>query len=45
MVRGAAVWALSQLMAQGEFEALAADKSLSEKDNSVLAEWALAARP
>ena len=45
LVRGAAVWALSQLMGRQEFEVLAADKRLSEKDDSVLAEWTLAAHP
>jgi epoxyqueuosine reductase len=45
LVRGAAVWALSQLMGREAFAALKADKSLSEKDNSVRAEWALAAYP
>jgi epoxyqueuosine reductase len=40
LVRGAAVWALSQLMGRAEFELLAADESLREADDSVRAEWA-----
>jgi epoxyqueuosine reductase len=42
LVRGAAVWALSQLMGQGEFEALAASAMNAEADESVRAEWRLA---
>jgi epoxyqueuosine reductase len=42
LVRGAAVWALSQLMGQGEFEALAANALNVEADESVRAEWRLA---
>ena len=40
-VRGAAVWALSQLMAREEFRALAADRVDAEIDESVRAEWQL----
>jgi epoxyqueuosine reductase len=40
LVRGAAVWALSQLMRREEFELLAADESLREADDSVRTEWA-----
>jgi epoxyqueuosine reductase len=40
LVRGAAVWALSQLMAREDFELLAADESLREPDDSVSMEWA-----
>jgi hypothetical protein len=32
-------------MEREEFETLTAGKSLSEKDNSVLAEWTLATHP
>jgi epoxyqueuosine reductase len=39
LVRGAAVWALSQLMAPGEFAALAAEKLEAELDENVRAEW------
>jgi epoxyqueuosine reductase len=39
LVRGAAVWALSQLMAREEFEALAADAISAEADESVRGEW------
>jgi len=39
LVRGAAVWALSQLMAREEFAALAADAICAETDESVRAEW------
>ena len=42
LVRGAAVWALSQLMGQGEFEALAASAMNAEADESVRMEWRLA---
>jgi epoxyqueuosine reductase len=41
LVRGAAVWALSQLMGQGKFEALAASAINAEADESVRAEWRL----
>jgi epoxyqueuosine reductase len=39
LVRGAAIWALSQLMAPDEFAALAADAIGAETDESVRAEW------
>ncbi len=39
LVRGAAVWALSQLIAREEFAALAADRVGAETDESVRAEW------
>jgi epoxyqueuosine reductase len=39
LVRGAAVWALSQLMAPGEFAALAAQTASHEADETVRAEW------
>jgi epoxyqueuosine reductase len=39
LVRGAAVWALSQLMAPDEFAALAARTAGSEADETVRAEW------
>src|SRR6201992_2789014 len=39
LVRGAAVWALSQLMSRDEFEALAAEAMSTETDGSVRAEW------
>jgi epoxyqueuosine reductase len=39
LVRGAAVWALSQLMGGKEFELLAAGESLREADDSVRTEW------
>jgi epoxyqueuosine reductase len=39
LVRGAAVWALSQLMARDAFEALATDAMDAEPDESVRAEW------
>jgi epoxyqueuosine reductase len=41
LVRGAAVWALSQLMAPEAFQALASDKIGAEGDESVCAEWRL----
>lgn len=40
LVRGAAVWALSQLLDQAEFETLARDLSPNEPDDEVRAEWA-----
>ncbi len=40
MVRGAAVWALSQLMRREEFEALAVNALGDEADDGVRAEWA-----
>jgi epoxyqueuosine reductase len=39
LVRGAAAWALSQLMGQGEFEARASEALSAEADESVRAEW------
>jgi epoxyqueuosine reductase len=39
LVRGAAVWALSQLMAPEEFTALAAKTVSNEADETVRAEW------
>jgi epoxyqueuosine reductase len=45
LVRGAAVWALSQLMGGKEFELLAADESRREADDSVRTEWADAVLP
>jgi epoxyqueuosine reductase len=42
LVRGAAVWALSQLLGQEEFVALAERVAPSEADASVRAEWAQA---
>jgi epoxyqueuosine reductase len=39
LVRGAAVWALSQLTEQGDFETRAADAIPGEKDADVCAEW------
>jgi epoxyqueuosine reductase len=39
LVRGAAVWALSQLMPADDFAALAASKTAVEVDASVRAEW------
>ncbi len=41
LVRGAAAWALSQLMGQGEFSALAAKLIDTESDETVRAEWRL----
>jgi len=41
LVRGAAVWALSQLMAPDAFRALASDKVDVETNESVRAEWRL----
>jgi epoxyqueuosine reductase len=43
LVRGAAVWALSQLMGREEFGALAAKASSVEPDETVRAEWRFAA--
>jgi len=42
LVRGAAVWALSQLMGRKEFSALAARAVSAEPDETVRAEWRLA---
>ncbi len=39
LVRGAAVWAASQLMNKDEFAALKKEKSSSETDETVSAEW------
>jgi epoxyqueuosine reductase len=39
LVRGAAVWALSQLMTREAFEALASDRMDAEPDDTVRAEW------
>jgi epoxyqueuosine reductase len=39
LVRGAAAWALSQLMGAAEFEALAANALSAETDDGVRAEW------
>jgi epoxyqueuosine reductase len=42
LVRGAAVWALSQLMGREEFSALAAKALNAEADRTVRAEWSCA---
>jgi epoxyqueuosine reductase len=39
LVRGAAVWALSQLMGREAFEARAASALAGEADDGVRAEW------
>jgi epoxyqueuosine reductase len=39
LVRGAAVWALSQLLERPAFGALAANAKFSEADESVRVEW------
>jgi epoxyqueuosine reductase len=39
LVRGAAVWALSQLIAREEFAALAANNAAAERDEGVRNEW------
>jgi epoxyqueuosine reductase len=39
LVRGAAVWALAQLIGRGEFEARAAKAVGTEQDDTVRAEW------
>ena len=39
LVRGAAVWALSQLIGREEFEVLAAEAISTESDETVRAEW------
>ena len=44
LVRGAAVWALSQLMPSDEFDSIAADNGRRETDDGVRAEWMNAAR-
>jgi epoxyqueuosine reductase len=41
-VRGAAVWALSQLLGREEFSARATDALNAEADDGVRAEWRLA---
>jgi epoxyqueuosine reductase len=46
LVRGAAVWALSQLMPRDAFDSIAADERPRELDKDVRAEWTMiAARP
>jgi epoxyqueuosine reductase len=42
LVRGAAVWAMSQLVAREKFESCAADALRTERDETVRAEWRLA---
>jgi epoxyqueuosine reductase len=42
LVRGAAVWALSQLIGREQFEALASNTMPSEADDGVRAEWSAA---
>jgi epoxyqueuosine reductase len=44
LVRGAAVWALSQLMPGDDFDSIAADNGRREADEGVRAEWMNAAR-
>lgn len=44
-VRGAAVWALSRLVDEREFDALAASHEANERDPSVRDEWAAARQP
>jgi len=39
LVRGAAVWALSRLMPEDDFAALARDRAVQETDETVRAEW------
>jgi len=39
LVRGAAVWALSQLMARDKFETLGSKAVRAEPDEDVRAEW------
>ena len=43
LVRGAAVWALAQLIERTRFDALAANAMAAESDASVRAEWTVAA--
>jgi epoxyqueuosine reductase len=43
LVRGAAVWALGQLMEHSRFDALASKAVAAESDTGVRAEWAVAA--
>ena len=45
LVRGAAVWALSRLLTEDAFAALAAEHHEREIDSSVRAEWAAARKP
>jgi epoxyqueuosine reductase len=45
LVRGAAVWALSQLIGRAPFAAKAARAIADETDESVLAEWSVALAP
>jgi epoxyqueuosine reductase len=45
LVRGAAAWALSQLMGRQEFETLAADAIRTERDETVRAEWSMTVMP
>jgi epoxyqueuosine reductase len=45
LVRGAAVWALSQLTAQEAFTARASDALATESDEDVQAEWRVASSP
>jgi epoxyqueuosine reductase len=42
LVRGAAVWALGQLMPRDEFEAIKTNAIAGERDESVREEWELA---
>jgi epoxyqueuosine reductase len=42
LVRGAAVWALSQLLARAAFEAIAAQALPTETDTGVREEWSAA---
>jgi epoxyqueuosine reductase len=44
LVRGAAVWALAQLLAQERFSALAAEAAAAETDDGVREEWQAASR-
>jgi len=39
LVRGAAIWALSRLLPQEEFTALAKDRAMRETDATVRTEW------
>jgi epoxyqueuosine reductase len=39
LVRGAAIWAASQLLNAEEFALLEKERSLNEKDDAVYAEW------
>ncbi|HLZ04556.1 MAG TPA: tRNA epoxyqueuosine(34) reductase QueG [Bradyrhizobium sp.] len=45
LVRGAAVWALAQLVGRDRFDALATKAMAVESDASVRAEWAAATKP